>query len=212
MTQRANRPVRLWVPEQFEYLLPALDMIKGMGTVQDIESFVENIGPDDLALLSSAYAAILKKNHSEAVSMWTSAEPSSKVPERNARWTTTQLLFIFDRLANKRMSPFDSRQVKYIERKKKTANWLDLPEEVSYVIPYAKQYGAYDDDTADPIIDAMTGDDLNELAMVAERMRMNGHARILRDWKLRFPITEYIESAMLNSLIRLLDDLDFKFD
>jgi hypothetical protein len=83
-----------------------------------------------------------------------------------------------------------------------------LPAELHYLIDPAMKYGIYqtDDDQLD-FLENASDEERDELARLAERYRLNGHADFVSDFFDDCPITDYPESARLYWLFGLIDHL-----
>jgi hypothetical protein len=81
-----------------------------------------------------------------------------------------------------------------------------LPGELEYLIEPALKYGGnqFDDEVDDFLLQA-SDDELEELAAVAERYRVNRHHNLVDAFFDRYPITDYPESAKLYFLFGVID-------
>jgi hypothetical protein len=87
-----------------------------------------------------------------------------------------------------------------------------LPPELQYLISPAKKFGQYQfDGQVDEFLDRATQSELEELASVAERFRLNRHSVAFDAFLDRYPITDHDQSALLCFLFGVIDAAGFDF-
>jgi hypothetical protein len=93
---------------------------------------------------------------------------------------------------------------------RKTGVLAYLPEELHYLISPALKYGIHQtDDQRSKFLNRANSDELDELAAVAERYRLNDHGDLVADFFDAYPITDYPESAKLYWLFGIMGDAGF---
>jgi hypothetical protein len=82
----------------------------------------------------------------------------------------------------------------------------ELPSELQYLAEPAMKYGANQYGyQVDQFIQFATEEDLERLAAIGERIRLNQHTDKIDDFLDKYPITEYQEAANLYFLLGLID-------
>ena len=89
----------------------------------------------------------------------------------------------------------------------------NLPEELHYLIEPAGTFGVYQFD-ADifGFLDEASAVQLNMLAQIAERVRINHHYAQVNAFLDRYPITKHEDAAKLYFLFGVMDYADLIFD
>lgn len=91
-------------------------------------------------------------------------------------------------------------------------DWSKLPASLAYLQEPAEKYGALEFETRIfDFLDGASEEEMNELASLAERIRLGGDIDAINRWIDRFPITEHEEGARVYFLLLVLDlaGLDF---
>ena len=87
-----------------------------------------------------------------------------------------------------------------------------LPPDLQYLIGPAEKFGGYQfDDQIAEFLDRATETEMEELAAIAERFRLNGHSQEFDAFLDQFPITDHEESARLYFLFGLIDAAGIDF-
>ena len=85
-------------------------------------------------------------------------------------------------------------------------DWSKLPPELAYLQQPAEKYGAIQFESAiDEFLDAAGEAEMNELASLAERIRLSGDIDAINRWIDNFPLTAHQEAAHVYFLLLLLD-------
>jgi len=88
----------------------------------------------------------------------------------------------------------------------------NLPSELKYLVAPAMKYGIHQtDDERYDFLQCATAKDLEELARVAERIRLNDHNDLVTVFLDKYPITDHAESAKLYFLFGVMDDARLQF-
>ena len=89
-----------------------------------------------------------------------------------------------------------------------------LPEDMRYLIEPALKYGRFEFDEMRVIgfLAAASEVEMQELARVGERVRLNDHYAAVHRFLDRFPITEFPEAARLYCLFLVLDHAGLQFE
>lgn len=89
----------------------------------------------------------------------------------------------------------------------------ELPDELSYLVKPALKYGRFQFDIEIlDFLDSASGEQLDELAAVAERVRLNEHYPEVSRFLDEYPITDHEQSACLYFLFGVLDHADLTFE
>ncbi|WP_442506022.1 hypothetical protein SH528x_004842 [Novipirellula sp. SH528] len=89
----------------------------------------------------------------------------------------------------------------------------ELPDELSYLTQPALEYGRFQfDDHIFDFLESATPRQLDELAAVAERVRINDHYPDVNRFLDKHPITDQEQSACLYFLFLVLDYADLSFE
>ncbi len=88
--------------------------------------------------------------------------------------------------------------------------YAKLPAELKYLVAPAEKFGNYSSEIQiGEFLDQAVESDLEELSAIAERYRLNKHARILDAFLDKFRITEHDQSFRLYNLLGLIDAAGF---
>jgi len=90
--------------------------------------------------------------------------------------------------------------------------YAKLPVELKYLIAPAEKFGNYSSEIQiGEFLEQAVESDLAELSAIAERYRLNKHARILETFLDEFRITEHDQSFRLYNLLGIIDAAGFDF-
>jgi hypothetical protein len=97
---------------------------------------------------------------------------------------------------------------------KRKLDWSELPEPIRYLIPYAEEYGIYEQDSdALEAIDRLTREERTRLAALGEKiLRDNHYLSQVSPWLRKHPITEHEAACRLYFLFLFLDYIGIAFD
>jgi hypothetical protein len=88
----------------------------------------------------------------------------------------------------------------------------ELPHKLKYLVEPAMKYGIYQFDAEIArFLERATAEDLQELASVAKRIRLNDHNELIGDFLDQYPITDNSESANLYFLFGVMDAARLQF-
>src|SRR5688500_6049991 len=88
----------------------------------------------------------------------------------------------------------------------RTGSFVHLPKELDYLVEPAMKYGRYQfDDDVEFFLNNASETDLDDLAGVAERVRLNHHGDLIGRFLDDYPITDFAESANLYFLFGIID-------
>ena len=89
----------------------------------------------------------------------------------------------------------------------------ELPDELSYLVKPALEYGRFQfDEHIFNFLDSATSEQMDELASVAERVRLNDHYPAVNRFLDRYPITDHEQASCLYFLFGVLDYADLSFE
>ncbi|QDS91593.1 hypothetical protein FF011L_03230 [Roseimaritima multifibrata] len=89
----------------------------------------------------------------------------------------------------------------------------ELPDELAYLTEPALEYGRFQfDDTIFDFLESATPQQMEELAAVAERVRINDHYPDVNRFLDKHPITDHEQTACLYFLFLVLDYADLSFE
>jgi hypothetical protein len=88
-----------------------------------------------------------------------------------------------------------------------------LPTELAYLAEPAMRYGVYHfDNEMDTFLSSASKVAMEELATLAERVRLNNHYPRVNAWLNEFRMTQFEEAANLYFMFGLMDMADLRFD
>ena len=89
----------------------------------------------------------------------------------------------------------------------------ELPTELAYLVGPAMRYGVHRFDAqVDEFLSSASEAEMDELARLAERVRLNEHYPKVNEWLRRYKMTEYREAANLYFMFGVMDAADLKFE
>ncbi len=89
----------------------------------------------------------------------------------------------------------------------------ELPGELSYLVEPALEYGRFQfDEHIFNFLDTATPEQMEELASVAERVRLNDHYPAVNRFLDQYPITDHEQASCLYFLFGVLDYADLSFE
>jgi hypothetical protein len=89
----------------------------------------------------------------------------------------------------------------------------DLPDDLSYLAEPALEYGRFQfDEHIFDFLESATPKQMEELASVAERVRINDHYPAVNRFLDKHPITEHEQTACLYFLFLVLDYAELSFE
>lgn len=90
---------------------------------------------------------------------------------------------------------------------------VELPDELSYLVESALEYGRFQlDEHIFNFLDSATPKQMQELASIAERVRLNDHYPAVNRFLDQYPITDHEQAACLYFLFGVLDHADLSFE
>ena len=195
---------------RFEYLREVaakygVDQIRvdNGGRSLDVHRFIHALGPDQLQELAEAYYEIARREDSSLISKWTLG--AMETPEQQQLF----LLFcLFQRLGDYGFEPFNTREVKLVEKKPKL-DWNKLPKQIAFLAQPAQKYGAIQfDDEVYQFLTALDADTYRELRHVSDlakdcQTEIDGFLD-------KYSMAEHPEAARVYFLMLLLDSLPDK--
>ncbi len=200
----------------FDYLRDVADKYGRFYAVKEFESFVDSVTDEQIRELSAAYHLINFRGDAPAISRWIDHcfEFRNNVPKLEFDFSSKvgQLLLLFQYLGDRGIQPFASRAVQYVEQTK-APDWSNLPGDLHYLIELAEEYGVYsNEEDVITFLNRAHPNDLEKLAIAAERMRLNGHIELVNQWLKRFPLDKHPEAWLIHCLLTVMDHAGFKFD
>jgi hypothetical protein len=189
---------------QFDYLREVAVKYGDLARIRDAtDQFIHNLTEEQRSELASAHELIERRGDAPRISEWfyrcAKSESGFAIQVRG-------LFKLFERLGEKDIRPFSSRTVQFVEEPPKEPNWSNLPEELEYLIEPAMKYGRHQGlDEVNEFLRNASEDDLEELACVAERIRLNDHNELIGEFMDRYPMPEHTEAARLYFLLGLLE-------
>jgi len=200
---------------EFAYLANVASKYGMLYLAQDFEQFIAAIDGATLAELAAAYQEIDRRQDSYRLSRWLQHIFEERKPDfREKRFAQQlgQLFVLFEQLAEREISPFDSRQVAYIEPFQKP-DWDNVPDELRYLIEPAQKYGgSLSEVEILKTLESGNDADMELLTAVAEKVRLNGHYQLLLDWLKQFPSDKHEEAKILYSLFGVMDHAGLDFE
>ena len=84
---------------------------------------------------------------------------------------------------------------------------------MAYLAAPALRYGVHHfDEQMDRFLESASDAEMEELAALAEKVRLNNHYPLVNAWLGKHPITDFKESAHLYFMFGLMDAADLQFD
>ena len=88
-----------------------------------------------------------------------------------------------------------------------------LPSELAYLAEPAMKYGIHhSDDEIDQFLSEATHQEMSELSLIAEKVRLTNHYPAVNAWLNKYNITEHKEAANLYFMFLLMDMAELQFD
>lgn len=210
------------VPSRFDYFREAVlacgenRILKYSETLERHVRFVETITDEQLAQLVPVYETLLKQGDLDVLWDWLERARQGSESEKTAAWRIGGILMLFSDLAERGISPF-SREWISPDRPKAPLQGIgvlaQIPDHLSYLVAPALKYGRYQfDQEIFDFLEHATSDEMEELAMTAERVLINNHYPEVNRFLDQYQITVYQEAAHLYYLFGVLDYADLQFD
>jgi len=181
--------------------------------LREIHDFVDHIHENkgQLAELASAYEMIEKKEDIADISRWIyyCSENTNGLSKEEQTFSreVAKLLLLFSHLGEKNISPFSSFRVGLIKKPPQEPKWQNLPKELNYLIDASEMYGVYgNEEDIRRFLNKARPDDMQALAQVSERIRLNGHRELLEDWLDHFPIEKHEEARLVWNLLWVISE------
>jgi hypothetical protein len=115
-------------------------------------------------------------------------------------------------MAEQNVPPFSSYEVAFIE-KHNPPNWNNLPRELEYLKDIAEVYGVYySGSDMLKFLDQASEKDMEILSSTAEKIRLNGHAKMINEWIDQFDMVKHTEASMVYCLLGVMDQAGLQFD
>jgi len=127
----------------------------------------------ELVELRTAYEAIATRGHGLAITQWCLSIPA-KTPAREASEEVRGLLLLFERLAERDLSPFTDGRVRYVPPESPPLDWSKLPDSLREWLPWLKKFGESSEFELYEYVQDATEEQLRELATLKELMDRDG--------------------------------------
>jgi len=200
---------------EFDYLRGLAEKYGHMYAVDEFNAAADNITAEQLKELRGVYAIICTGDNRARIGRWAddSFERRHKIPKREFDFAmqVSQAFLVFEYLARRGIQPFCDKEIEYAPATRKP-NWETLPKELSYLIEPAEAYGIFDDVEVLKFLDNAHPKDMEMLATTAERMRLNGHLKILNKWVDQFPSDNRQEVWMVDRLVGVMSLAGLSFE
>jgi hypothetical protein len=211
------------VPEWFHYFRNAVIACGETRVLRYDEAlgrhvrFAECVTSEQLVHLTRVYEEVLQRGDLENLWDWLAEATIGSESEKMAAWRIAGVLIVLADLAEKGIDPF-YRKLVSPSRPQPPMHGIGilgrLPAELSYLIEPTLKYGRYHSELAIiAFLNAATEDEMEELAALSERVRINGHYRDVLQFLNHFPSTQHDDKAWdLQSLFGVLDLAGFAFE
>jgi hypothetical protein len=210
------------VPNCFHYFREAVQacgetrILKYNETLGRHVRFVEIVTEEQLMHLIPVYEKLLMQDELNGLWNWLERASQGSEFERGAAWYIGGILMVFSDLAENDVSPFSRKRISPSRPKAPLQGigvLIHLPDTLSYLIGPAMKYGRYQfENQMSQFLEHATSDELEELAIIAERVLVNDHYPEVNRFLDRYRITEHEEAANLYFLFNVLDCAGFQFD
>jgi hypothetical protein len=201
--------------DDFGYLREAVKKYGQLYFVSQFEEFIDGASHRQLAELASSYLEIARREDSAPLNDWIKRCQSDvrKTTSKEKRFANAagQLLILFDKLANRNISPFNSRQVVYVPEVPRP-DWSHVPERLQYLVPLAQKYGRFVSEASMlDFLQRAEPEEMEELARAAEQIRLAADYPIINRWLDQYPMYKHDEAHMVYCLLGVLDHADLDF-
>ncbi len=210
------------VPSRFHYFREAVQVCGETRIVKYDQAlgrhvpFVENVTREQLAQLVAVYKTVLEQDDLESLWDWLDTAANGSEPEKAAAWHIRGIIMVLSDLAENGVAPFCQERVNPCRPKPPLQGigvLAQLPESLSYLIDPALKYGRYQcEEEMSRFLEHAPPDEMEALAMIAERVLINDHYPHVNRFLNRHSIVDYEEAARLYFLFGVLDCAGFQFD
>jgi len=200
------------LPERFAYLRPIAEQVNEV--FNEIGQYYERL-PDALTdaqidALAKVYEEIDARGDAQPLSVWLEdlhARGGVASPQNIYR-PVFDLFFLFRELGWRGVPPFNSFAVTYCPPQP-LLDWTKLPEHLRYLAEPAEKFGKYTfEEEWRRFVENASEQDINELAAVSERIRMQGHVDEIYDWFRKHDVGDQPEAEKLGWMIELMKEAD----
>lgn len=210
------------VPSRFHYFREAVQACGETRILKYNEAlgrhvrFVDNVTKEQLSHLIPVYEKVRAQRELESLWDWLEKAEYGSESEKAAAWYVRGILMIFSDLAEDGVAPFSREQISACRPRSPLRGigvLTQLPEALSYLVAPAMKYGRYQfEQEIFQFLEHATSDEMEELAMTAERVLANNHYPEVNRFLDRYDLTVYREAANLYFLFGVLDYADLHFD
>ncbi len=200
----------------YSYLRIVSDRYKLCYFSHDFENALQSMTEEHRRDLIEAKNSIVLNKHAEPISRWIDwcKKNESELPldEFEFSLSVGRILVFLHFLAERKIEPFFVNPVGYVEMILEP-NWDNVPENLVYLANFAKRFKSRlnNPDGSDFLSNA-TSDEMELLAGIAERFRVNCHKPVLESWLDEYFVDEHPEGWIMYCLLGLMDNAGFDVD
>jgi hypothetical protein len=169
---------------------------------------VDTVTEDQLTQLIPVYEKLLTQDDLDGLWAWLERAGQGSESEKTAAWYIRGILMVFSDLAENGVTPFSRGRISPSRPKPPLQGigvLAQLPDALSYLIGPAMKYGRYHfEEQMSQFLEHATPDEMEELAIIAERVLVNDHYQEVNCFLDQYSITDHEESANLYFLFGVL--------
>jgi hypothetical protein len=177
-TSSDNGSSSIWkhLPDEFQYLQKwaARFGLRGLtvhfGKQPPLEKLASNA---ELVELRTAYETIASREDGPRISQWC-LSIRAETPEREASEEVRGLLLLFERLADRRLSPFTDGRARFVPPEPTPLDWSKLPVSLREWLPWLRKFGESSEFELYEYVQAASKEQLRELAALIDQLDRNG--------------------------------------
>lgn len=173
-----NGSFSIWkhLPAEFQYLQnwAARFGLRGLtvhfGQQPPLETLASKA---ELVELRTAYETIARREDGPGISQWC-LSIRAETPENEAKEHVRGLLLLFERLADRGLSPFTDGRVRFVSPEPTPLDWGKLPVSLREWLPWLRKFGETSEAELYEYVQAATEEQVRELAALKELLDRNG--------------------------------------
>ena len=177
-------PISIWkhLPDEFQYLQnwAAKFGMRGLTVYFGKQPPLKTLASkEELVELRTAYETIARREDAPRISQWC-LSIRAETPEIEASEEVRGLLLLFERLADRGLSPFTDGRVRFVSPEPIPLDWGKLPVSLQGWLPWLRKFGESSEFELYEYVQAATEEQLRELAALKELLDRDGQP--LADW------------------------------
>lgn len=165
-----------FLPDEFQYLQKwaAKFGLRGLTVYFGKQPPLKTLASkEDLVELRAAYEAIASRDDGPKITQWC-LSIRAETPEVEAREKVRGLLLLFERLADRGLSPFTDGKVRYVPPDPNPLDWGKLPPSLQRWLPWLKKFGEFSEAEHYEYVQAANEEQVRELAVLKQLLDRDG--------------------------------------